>query len=172
MTGGQNGARQPMSTRKKALIGLGVAVCAPAFIAGAVHGAIQSDTPAVTAPSRAAATAATAAASPNASAPATAQATKRVAPEPTFTYPGDPQCAITYRDRGDGSMSWTATTTVGGELKTHVGTKSGSLYTRDTQTTPGPNAFAAPVPLAQIDDIGGVLFAPGTSYACSIAPQR
>ena len=38
--------------------------------------------------------------------------------EPTFSYPGDQQCAITYRDDGNGTMSWTATVTVAGRLRT------------------------------------------------------
>lgn len=166
---GQRSTRQPMSRRKKALIGLGAVICAPAFIAGAIRGAAHSAGHAIA--SRAAVTAATTPASPSATTAATAPATRRAAAEPTFVYPGDPQCAITYRDRGDGSMSWTATTTVAGELRTHADSTSGSIYSHAARTTPGPHAFAAPVPLAQINDIGGVLFTPGASYSCSIAPQ-
>jgi hypothetical protein len=93
------------------------------------------------------------------------------APGPTFTFPGDPQCAITYRDRGDGSMTWTATTTVAGELITHAFDGDGNIYRHDVQVTAGPNAFAAPVPLAKINDIGGSLTgADGTSYGCSVKP--
>ena len=93
-------------------------------------------------------------------------------PEPTFSYPGDRQCAITYRDNSNGTMSWTATVTVAGELITHASDKSGDLYRRDVQVSPGPNTFTAPQPLSQINDIGGVLYVGSTSYGCSIAPQR
>jgi hypothetical protein len=49
---------------------------------------------------------------PAATATSTAQAAS--GPEPTFAYPGNRHCAITYRDDGNGSMSWTATVTVAG----------------------------------------------------------
>lgn len=105
---------------------------------------------------------------------ATASGTVQAAsgPEPTFTYPGDSQCAITYRDNGNGSMSWTATVTVAGELRTHVSDKSGDLYSHDVQVSVGTNTLTAPQPLSVIDDIGGVLYAGSASYACSIAPQQ
>ncbi len=93
-------------------------------------------------------------------------------PEPTFSYPGDPQCAIAYRDNGNGAMSWTATVTVAGELRTHASDQSGDLYSHDAQVSVGQNTFTAPQPLSQIDDIGGVLYAGSASYACSVAPQR
>ena len=93
-------------------------------------------------------------------------------PEPTFSYPGDWQCAITYRDDGSGSMSWTATVTVAGELRTHVSDQSGDLYSHDPQVNVGQNTFTAPQPLSQIDDISGVLYAGSASYTCSIAPRR
>ena len=93
-------------------------------------------------------------------------------PEPTFSYPGDSQCAITYRDNGNGSMNWTVTVTVAGELRTHVSDKSGDLYAHDVQVSVGQNTLTAPQPLSVIDDIGGVLYAGSASYACSIAPQR
>jgi len=93
-------------------------------------------------------------------------------PEPTFSYPGDRQCKITYRDNGNGTMSWTATVTVAGELITHASDNSGDLYHRDVQVSLGPNTFTAPQPLSQIDDIGGVLYVGSASYGCSIAPQR
>ena len=105
---------------------------------------------------------------------ATASGTVRAArgPEPTFSYPGNRHCAITYRDDGNGSMSWTATVTVAGELITHASDKSGDINRRDVQVGPGPNTFTAPQPLSQIDDIGGVLYVGSASYACSIMPQR
>jgi hypothetical protein len=94
-------------------------------------------------------------------------------PEPTFSYPGDPQCAVTYRDNGNGKMSWTATVTVaGGELRTHAGDRSGDLYSHDTQVSAGQNTFTASQPLSRIDDIGGVLYVGSASYGCSVAPQR
>jgi hypothetical protein len=93
-------------------------------------------------------------------------------PEPTFSYPGNRHCSITYRDDSNGKMSWTATVTVAGELRTHAGDKSGDLYSHDTQVSVGQNTFTAPQPLSQIDDIGGVLYVRSASYACSIAPQR
>ena len=93
-------------------------------------------------------------------------------PEPTFSYPGNPQCAITYHDNGNGTMSWIVTVTVAGELRTHASDKSGDLYSNDAQVSVGQNTFNAPQPLSQIDDIGGVLYAGSASYACSVAPQH
>src|SRR5271165_1840496 len=78
------------------------------------------------------------------------------AAEPTFAFPGSRQCAITYRDNHNGTMSWTATVTIGGQLITHVSDKAGNIYRHVTQVTAGPATFTAPVPLPQIDDIGGV----------------
>ena len=93
-------------------------------------------------------------------------------PEPTFSYPGNRHCAITYRADGSGSMSWTATVTVAGELITHASDKSGDINRHDVQVSTGPNAFTATVPLSQVDDIGGVLYVGSKSYGCSVAPQR
>jgi hypothetical protein len=101
---------------------------------------------------------------------------KSPAAEPTFTYPGGPQCRITYRDGSNGTMSWTANVTVAGELITHASDTSGNIYRHDEQVTVGLNTFTAPVPLLQVTDIGGVLYVPdssaSTSYGCSVAPQR
>jgi hypothetical protein len=108
--------------------------------------------------------------SPAPAATSTAQAAS--GPEPTFTYPGDRQCAITYRDDGNGSMSWTATVTVAGELITHASADGGDINRRDVKVSPGPNTFTAPEPLSQISDIGGVLYAGPKSYGCSVAPQQ
>jgi len=108
--------------------------------------------------------------SPAATASGTVQAVR--GPEPTFSYPGDRQCAITYRADGNGSMSWTAIVTVAGELITHASAKSGDLNRRDAQVSPGPNTFTAALPLAQVDDIGGVLYVGSKSYGCSVAPKR
>ena len=76
--------------------------------------------------------------------------------EPTFTYPGGPQCKITYRDNGNGTMSWTADVTVAGELITHASDTSGNINRHDEQVTIGLNTFTASVPLSQVTDIGGV----------------
>ena len=96
--------------------------------------------------------------------------------EPTFTYPGGPQCRITYRDNGNGTMSWTANVTIAGELITHASDTSGNIYRHDQQVPVDLNTFTAPVPLSQITDIGGVLYVPdasaSTSYGCSVAPQQ
>jgi hypothetical protein len=92
--------------------------------------------------------------------------------EPTFTYPGGPQCRITYRDNGNGTMSWTANVTVAGELITRASDTSGNINRHDEQVSVGLNTFTAPVPLSQITDIGGVLYAGNASYGCSVAPQR
>lgn len=92
--------------------------------------------------------------------------------EPTFAYPGDPRCTITYRDDGHDTMSWTAKVTIAGELITHASDSSGNTNRHDVQVIPGSNTFTAPVPLSQIGDIGGVLYAGNASYGCSIAPQR
>jgi hypothetical protein len=105
---------------------------------------------------------------------ATATGTVQAAsgPELSFSYPGDRQCLITYRDDGNGSMSWTATVTVAGELITHASDKGGDINRRDVQVSAGANTFTAAVPLAQVDDIGGVLYVGSRQYGCSIAPQR
>jgi hypothetical protein len=107
---------------------------------------------------------------PAATASGTVQAAR--GPEPTFSYPGDRQCAITYRDDGNGSMSWTASVTVAGELITHASDKNGDINRHDVQVSAGPNTFTAAVPLSQVDDIGGVLYVGSHSYGCSIAPKR
>lgn len=157
-----------MSTRRKVWIAVGV-VGAPFLIGGMISGARQE---LGAAPPAAASSTSAAATSPAALAQPSRPAATRPAVEPTWVYPGDPRCAITYRDRGDGTMVWTATVTVAGELRTHAGAVDGTLYAHDVQVTSGPNAFAAPVPLARINDIGGVLYTPGKSFGCSVAPQK
>lgn len=154
------GPKPPMS-RKKLAIGAAVVVCAPVFIAGMVAGAKDSmKTQASGTPSpigQVSTTAPVPAGSGNA------------APQPTFSYPGDKQCQITYRDRGDGTMSWTATVTVSGQLITHAADKAGHIYRHVTNVRPGATSFSAPVPLAQVDDIGGNLDG-SRSYGCSVRP--
>jgi hypothetical protein len=154
--------------RKKVGIAVVVLVCAPFLIAGMISGVRRSlDSKPASAASR----------SPLASPSTPLAPTHRasgVKPsptcKPTFAYPGDPHCAITYHDDGNGTMSWTANVTVAGELITHASDNSGNMYRRDVQVTPGANRFTAPVPLSQIDDVGGVLYVGSISYGCSIAP--
>src|SRR5438874_2084302 len=78
---------------------------------------------------------------------ATASSTVQAAsgPEPTFSYRGNRHCAITYHDEGNGSMSWTATVAVAGELITHASDKSGDINRHDVHVSAGPNTFTAPV---------------------------
>ena len=76
-------------------------------------------------------------------------------PEPTFSYPGDRQCAITYRDNGNGSM--TVTVTVAGE-RINAGDSSGDDHVHNTQVSVGPVTFTAPQTLFAIDDVSGVLY--------------
>jgi hypothetical protein len=162
-------SKTPWSMRKKVTIAAVVLVCAAAVIAGMISGARQS-----LASKPAAATSAAPLTVPSVSAaPARRTAAKKPSPavEPTFAYPGNSQCAIVYRDDGNGTMSWTATVTVAGELITHASDSAGNIYRHDVQVISGPNAFTAPVPLSKIDDIGGVLYAGNSSYGCSIAPQ-
>jgi hypothetical protein len=162
--------KMPTSTGKKAGLAVAVLVCLPFLIAGMISGVRQSldSKPAAAASGSPLASASTPlAASHRASAEKPSPAA-----EPTFTYPGDPQCAITYHDDGNGTMSWTANVTVAGELITHASDSSGNINRRDVQVTPGPNSFAVPVPLSQIGDIGGVLYAGSASYGCSVAPLR
>ncbi|NUP48062.1 MAG: hypothetical protein HOW97_12215 [Catenulispora sp.] len=103
----------------------------------------------------------------------TPPASSHPAPGPTFTYPGDPECAITYRDRSDGSMSWTVRLSVPGELITHATDTGGAIYRHDVQAAAGSTSFSAPVPLAQVTDIGGNLrTSGGRSYGCSVAPAK
>jgi hypothetical protein len=63
--------------------------------------------------------------------------------EPTFTYPGGPQCRITYCDNGNGTMSWTANVTVAGELITHASDTIGNINRHDEQVSVGLNTFTA-----------------------------
>jgi hypothetical protein len=159
-----------MSTGKKMGIGIAVLVCVPVVVAGMVSGAKQSlSKPAAASPARPAASTTTA---PHSATTTTPAAAVPAAAAPTFTYPGDPQCAITYRDNGDGTMSWTATTTVAGELITHASGTDGTIYRHDDHIDAGTHAYRAPVPLAQIGDIGGNLRGTDASYGCSVAPQH
>lgn len=86
-----------------------------------------------------------------------------------FDAAGGPQCAISYQDLGD-SMSWTVTTTAAGELVTHA--TADQTYRHDDQVGAGRRAYTAPVPLAEVHEIGGVLHAGGTQYGCSVGPQK
>jgi hypothetical protein len=136
-----------MTARKIRAI-FAVPVCASALIAEACGGTASNPAPA-----------------------ASATKSSPVA-EPTFAYRVDKECSITYRDNGNGAMSWVANVTVSGELITHASDKSGNIYRRDVQVQIGPNTFTAPVPLSEITDIGGVLYVGNGSYGCSVAPQR
>lgn len=49
---------------------------------------------------------------------------------PSFAFPGDRHCAITYRTRGRSAMTWTATVTITGQLITHASDKGGDIYRR------------------------------------------
>ena len=69
-------------------------------------------------------------------------------------------------------MSWTATVTAAGLLRTDASDSGGGDYVHDTQVSVGPNTFTAPQPLSAVDDISGVPYAGSASYACSVAPQR
>jgi hypothetical protein len=159
-----------VSTRKKIGITVAVLVCAPVFIAGMISAARQSlDSKSVPSPSN---KPGLPSAAPTPSIHPAKITRSLPADQPTFKYPGDRQCAITYRDNGNRTMSWIATVTLSGELITHVSDISGNLYRRDVQVTPGPNGFTAPVPLSKIDDIGGVLYVGRSTYGCSVAPQR
>ena len=40
--------------------------------------------------------------------------------DPTFSYPGDPECSITYGSNQAGTTTWAATVTESGELITHA----------------------------------------------------
>ena len=153
-----------MSRRDKAVLAAALAIGIPVAVGVALD---QPKHPSVSAPPAASAPATSAAGKP------AGQSPKAKVPVswPTLRYPGDHQCAITYRDRGDGSMSWTATVTVSGDLRTHVSDRSGDLYSHDVPVQQGPTSLAAPFPLSQLSDIGGVLYtSAGSSYTCSIAP--
>lgn len=161
----------PVSARKKIGIAVAVLVSAPFLIAGMISGARESldgkpaSTPSSPRPRSPSTT-------PTASTHPAKSAHSSPVVQPTFKYPGDRQCAITYRDNGNGTMSWTANVTLRGELITHASDTSGNLYRHDVQVTPGANGFTAPVPLSKIDDIGGVLYVGRSTYGCSVAPQR
>jgi hypothetical protein len=166
-----------MSTGKKVVIAVAVLAFTPFLIAGMISGARQSlGSKPTAAASRAPEASAKTPLAPthraSAAKPSPAARKPSHAARPTFVYPGDTQCAIIYRDDGNGTMSWTANVTIAGELITHASDSSGNINRHDVQVTPGPNRFTAPVPLSQISDIGGVLYAGSASYCCSIAPQR
>jgi hypothetical protein len=93
-------------------------------------------------------------------------------PDPTFSYPGDPECSITYGSNQAGTTTWAATVTESGELITHALDNQGDINRRDAQVTSGPNSFTAPEPLNDIGDVGGVLYVGSPSYGCSIAPAK
>lgn len=141
-----------------------IVIGAPTFVAGLKsgynQGTSEAPTPAVTTslPAR-----------PASTATAIRPATRDIH---ALDFPGDTECTITYRDNGDGSMTWVATVTVDGELVTHASDSDGNIYRHDVHVTRGPNAFRAPVPLAQIDDIGGNLTSASHSYGCSTGPAR
>jgi hypothetical protein len=67
-------------------------------------------------------------------------------------------------------MSWTITAAAPGELITHAGTKSGSIYRHDQTIPAGTTTYRVPVPLAQVDDIGGNLSTSTAAYGCSVRP--
>ena len=93
------------------------------------------------------------------------------APQPTFTHTGDPQCAIAYADRGDGTMYWTVTTSVAGEVVTYADDKGGTVYRHDEQEGVGSVRFFADIPLTRISDVGGTLdTADGRHFGCSVQP--
>jgi hypothetical protein len=166
------GRSQGWSTRQKVIVAVAVAVFAPPLIAGCISAAPQGGKSTGAAPyasgtggplSRAA--------SPTTASGRTGTTEPAAHPDPSFSYPGDPQCVITYGSRGPGSMYWTANITTAGTLRTHASDTAGDLYAHVAPVTPGPNGFVAKQPLWKIDDIGGVLYAAdGKSYACSIAP--
>jgi hypothetical protein len=79
-------------------------------------------------------------------------------------------CAITYRDKGDGTMTWTATVTEKGELITHASDNSGDINRHDDPVTPGAHAYTANAPISQIGDIGGDLYVGGSQFGCSVGP--
>jgi hypothetical protein len=79
-------------------------------------------------------------------------------------------CAITYRDKGDGTMTWTATVTEKGELVTHASDSSGNINRHDDPVTPGAHAYTANAPISQIGDIGGNLYAGDSQFGCSVGP--
>ncbi len=122
----RDSARVSLITKK---IGLAALVCALVLFAGACGSAGNGPTSAAS------------------DAPSLSGAKSPVA-EPTFTYPGGPQCKITYRDNGNGTMSWTADVTIAGELITHASDTSGNINRHDEQVTVGLNTFTAPVPPA------------------------
>jgi len=166
----QGNPKPSMSTRKKTGIAVAIVLCAPVVISGmfsgmrqsldSKHGSVVSTSPL------------TPASTPLVAAHRASGAKRSQAATPSFVYPGDPQCSITYRGHGKTAMSWTAKVTLAGQLITHASDVSGNLYRHVVHVTPGPKRFIAPVPLAQINDIGGVLYVRDATYGCSIAPQR
>jgi hypothetical protein len=96
--------------------------------------------------------------------------------EATFTYLGDRQCRITYRDNGNDTMGWTAKVSVAGELITRASDSSGNTYRQGVHASIVPNTFTARAALAghrhcpafftfRILDFS-------TSCGCSVKPQH
>ncbi len=104
-----------------------------------------------------------------------ALASYAVAPNPTppWTHSGDPQCAITYQAGDDTYTLWGVTTTVPGELVTHMTDSGGNVYSHNGQAQPGAGNFTAPVPLDSVTHLDGVLTdSGGRTYNCSVAPAQ
>jgi len=171
-----------MSVAAKFGLGTGAA-CGIAIAVWLVHpAALQTPTAITTAASSTVATASSRP-SPSSAANAPAKPTPKPAANPTWTSPGSPQCAITYNSDANGGTTWTATTTVAGEIKTddtnnwpgdHVAPSFG-LDTLDVQVPVGQTPFSTDAPLNTVTDISGVLYVPDvanatTSYGCSVAP--
>jgi hypothetical protein len=160
---------QQLNTAQKMVIGVLAVIGAPSLVAGMMQGVKDSTGHTKTTAATPVATGSVRPAG-QAAAPST-----RPASTSTFTYPGDPQCAITYQATG-GGMSWTARVTVAGELITHAsspGTDADptGINRHDVQVTPGARTFTVPVPLARVTDVGGTLqTAAGQRYGCSVRP--
>jgi hypothetical protein len=162
--------KRSLSAGEKIGIAVVVLIITPFLIAGMVSGARQTlDSKPAPAMSRPLPAPVSTSAAPTHHVSAARQHSRSA---PTFSYPGDPQCAITYRAEGNDRMSWTASVTVAGQLITHASDVSGSIYRHDVQVTRGVTQFVAKVPLSRIDDVGGVLYVGSTSYGCSISPLR
>ncbi|TDU02528.1 hypothetical protein EDD99_0926 [Streptomyces sp. 846.5] len=92
----------------------------------------------------------------------------RTAPH-ALDRPGDPHCAIAYHSAGADMTTWTATTTVRGELVSQA-SHPGKPDRNDDVIPAGKHTYIAWAALAKLTDLSGVLHVDGALYPCSVAP--
>jgi hypothetical protein len=93
-------------------------------------------------------------------------------PTHAFDRSGSPQCSLVYDGTPVGTVIWTITTTVGGDLRT-TAVSGDSVYRHDRTVSAGRHDFSAPAYMAQLDGLTAELTGDGgESYPCSVRPWR